>query len=261
MGLIENLSLKVRRGEGPFYRTIRNLIKGLLRSNLPLPGFMRPIYRLLYAMPFALRFVFQWALNYFYREPAFRSRCASVGKNLSLYALPDITGHTEIHIGNDVNLFGHMGVGSGRIFDNPRLIIGDRVDLGHRVFFTVNKEVIIEDDVNIADNVRIVDSDAHPRDAEARALDLPPPPDEIKPVRICKKAWLGQGCSIMKGVTVGEGAIIGVNSVVVTDIPPYALALGIPARVLVKDVRVATGGTTPAPSTEVAPLTPSKQAS
>ena len=260
MGFIEDLSLKVRRGESPFYRTIRGAIKGLLRSNLPLPGFMRPVYRGLYAFPFAVRFVFQWALNYFYREPAFRSRCKRVGRNLSLYALPDITGHTEIEIGDDVNLFGHMGVGSGRVFDHPRLVIGNRVDLGHRVFFTVNKEVIIEDDVNIADNVRIVDSDAHPRDAQARALDLPPPPDEIKPVRICSKAWLGQGCSIMKGVTVGEGAIIGVNSVVVTDIPPYALALGIPARVLVKDTRVGSGS--PAqPESSVAPLTPSSQAS
>ncbi len=259
MGILENLSLKIRRGETPFYRTVRAAIKGLLRSNLPVPGFLRPVYRGLYALPFAIRFVFQWALNYFYREPAFRSRCTRVGRNLSLYALPDVTGHTEIYIGDDVNLFGHLGVGSGRIFDHPKLIIGDRVDLGHNVFFTVNKEVVIEDDVNVADNVRIVDSDAHPRDAEARALDLPPPPEEIKPVRICRRAWLGQGCAIMKGVTIGEGAIIGVNSVVVTDIPPYALALGNPARVLVKDVRVGTGqGAQPA--TPVTPAVPSRQA-
>lgn len=259
MGLLESLSLKIRRGETPFYRTVRGAVKGLLRSNLPVPGFLRPVYRGLYALPFAIRFVFQWALNYFYREPAFRSRCTRVGRNLSLYALPDVTGHTEIYIGDDVNLFGHLGVGSGRIFDRPKLIIGDRVDLGHNVFFTVNKEVVIEDDVNVADNVRIVDSDAHPRDAEARALDLPPPPEEIKPVRICSKAWLGQGCAIMKGVTIGEGAIIGVNSVVVTDIPPYALALGNPARVLVKDVRVGTGqGAQPA--TPVTPVVPSRQA-
>ena len=260
MGFIENLSLKVRRGESPFYRAIRNAIKGLLHSNLPLPGFMRPVYRGLYALPFLFRFVFQWALNYFYREPAFRSRCTYVGRNLSLYALPDITGHAEIYLGDDVNLFGHMGVGSGRVFDHPRLTIGNRVDLGHNVFFTVNKEVIIEDDVNIADNVRIVDSDAHPRDPVARALDLPPPADEIKPVRICSKAWLGQGCAIMKGVTIGEGAIIGVNSVVVTDIPPFALALGNPARVLVKDVRASAGQTAPAGNV-VTPLAPAQQAS
>ncbi len=257
MGFIENLGLKVRRGESPFYRAVRGVIKGLLRSNLPVPSFLLPVYRGLYALPFAIRFVVQWALNYFYREPAFRSRCTRVGKNLSLYGMPDVTGHTEIYIGDDVNIFGHLGVGSGRIFDNPRLEIGDRVDLGHNVFFTVNKQVVIEDDVNIADNVRIVDSDAHPRDAEARALDLPPPPEEIKPVRICRRAWLGQGACIMKGVTIGEGAIIGVNSVVVTDIPPYALALGNPARVLVKDVRV-NSIPAPQPVSAAAPVETSK---
>ena len=40
----------------------------------------------------------------------------------------------------------------------------------------------------------------------------------------------------MKGVTIGEGAIIGVNSVVVNDIPPYCVAMGNPARVVVKNI-------------------------
>jgi acetyltransferase-like isoleucine patch superfamily enzyme len=37
-------------------------------------------------------------------------------------------------------------------------------------------------------------------------------------------------------VTVGEGAIIGVNSVVITDIPPYSVAIGNPARVVAKNL-------------------------
>jgi acetyltransferase-like isoleucine patch superfamily enzyme len=41
----------------------------------------------------------------------------------------------------------------------------------------------------------------------------------------------------MKGVTVGEGAIVGVNSVVVNDIPPYCVAMGNPARVVVKNIK------------------------
>jgi len=35
----------------------------------------------------------------------------------------------------------------------------------------------------------------------------------------------------MKGVTIGEGAVIGANSVVITDVPPYSLAIGNPAEV------------------------------
>ena len=53
-------------------------------------------------------------------------------------------------------------------------------------------------------------------------------------MRICRRAWIGQNAFILKGVTIGEGAIIGVNSVVVTDIPAYAVAMGNPARVVVK---------------------------
>jgi len=40
----------------------------------------------------------------------------------------------------------------------------------------------------------------------------------------------------LKGVTIGEGAIIGVNSVVVTDIPAYSVAMGNPARVVFKNI-------------------------
>ncbi|HZS55429.1 MAG TPA: acyltransferase [Bryobacteraceae bacterium] len=237
MSFFEQISLKVRRGEGPFYGGIRKVAKGLLHSNLPLPGFLRPVYRVLYHLHFLVLYAFRWALNYFYREPAFRSRCTKVGKNLHMWLMPDVTGHVEIYIGDNVNLFGHLGIMSGRIFENPKLIIKDGADLGHNVTISVNKEVVIEEEVNIASYVRILDSDAHPRDPEQRVAGLPPPPDEVKPVRICRYAWVGQGSYIMKGVTVGQGAVIGANSVVVTDVPAYSVVMGNPARVVVKDVR------------------------
>lgn len=241
MGLIDQFTLKVRRGEGPVYRAIRGATKSMLRSNLPVPGILRPFYRALYQLHFGVLYFFRWALNYFYREPAFRSRCTRVGRNLHLWLMPDVTGHARIYIGDDVNVFGHLGITSGRILDDPTLIIRDRTDIGHNVFIVVNREVIIEEEVNIASYVRIADSDAHPRDPEMRAQRLPPAPEEIKPVRICRRAWIGQGSYIMKGVTIGEGAIVGANSVVITDIPPFSVALGNPARVVVRDVRASSG--------------------
>jgi len=234
--MIDNVILKIKRGESPFYSGLRSFIKAVLTSNFPLPRFLYPPVRLIFDLQGQIAEFFRWAFSYFIREPLFRARCASVGKRFRLFRLPYVMSHAEIRIGDDVNFFGKVDIMSGRIFDNPRLIIQNRVDIGHNVGFVVNKEIVIEDDVNVASGVRFMDSDAHPKDTQDRIADLPPKPEEIKPVRICKNAWIGQNVFILKGVTVGEGAIIGVNSVVITDIPPYSVAIGNPARVVAKNL-------------------------
>ena len=55
---------------------------------------------------------------------------------------------------------------------------------------------------------------------------------EKAPIRICRGAWIGARAVIMKGVTVGEGAVVGTGSVVMRDVPPYTVVLGNPARVI-----------------------------
>ena len=234
--MLEKLILNIKRGDTPFYRFLRSIAKGLLGSTLPLPRFLNPLLRLGFNLQAAIAETVRWAFSYFIREPLFRGRCESVGKRFRLTRMPFVISHAKIYIGDDVNFFGKVDVVSGRMFDEPRLVLGNRVDIGHLVVFLVNKEIVIEDDVNVASGVRFMDSDAHPRDAADRIADLPPKPEEIKPVRICKNAWIGQNAFILKGVTVGEGAVIGVNSVVVTDVPPYSVVMGNPARVVMKNL-------------------------
>lgn len=53
-----------------------------------------------------------------------------------------------------------------------------------------------------------------------------------RPVRIGHDTWIGHAAIVMKGVTIGNGAIIAANSVVTKDVPPYAVAGGTPARLL-----------------------------
>ncbi|MBD5557746.1 MAG: acyltransferase [Desulfovibrio sp.] len=83
----------------------------------------------------------------------------------------------------------------------------------------------------IAPNCVIVDSDFHaPWPPEARATE--PGLERDAPVSIGDHAWLGMQCIVLKGVSIGEGAIVGAGSVVTRDIPPRTLAAGAPARVI-----------------------------
>jgi acetyltransferase-like isoleucine patch superfamily enzyme len=149
--------------------------------------------------------------------------------------MPFVDGHVQIHIGNNVELGGNISICSGRMFDEPHLIIGDRAGIGWNTRITVSREVVIEEDVWLPYDCSISDTDGHPREADRRIAMLPPDLKDVRPVRICKKAWIGNGTHIMKGVTIGEGAIIGARSVVISNIPPYALAMGNPAEVILKN--------------------------
>jgi maltose O-acetyltransferase len=68
----------------------------------------------------------------------------------------------------------------------------------------------------------------HPLDANLRALG----PDLAKPIRIGNRVWLGGGCIICPGVTIGDDTTIGAGSVVTKDIPNNVFAGGNPCRVL-----------------------------
>jgi acetyltransferase-like isoleucine patch superfamily enzyme len=235
--LIQGFVLKIRRGETPFFRTLHNAATAFRRSTLPLPRFVLHVLRDGFQLLRSAGVAGRWLVSYVYLVPLVRGRCASVGKHFRLWRMPFVMGHAEIRIGDDVNFFGKVDIASGRVFDRPRLTIGNRVDVGHLVLFVVNREIIIEDDVNIANGVRFMDTDAHPRDAIERVKDLPPHPEEIKPVRICRYSWIGHNAFILKGVTVGEGAIVGANSVVLADVPGYSVVIGNPAKVVIKNTR------------------------
>jgi acetyltransferase-like isoleucine patch superfamily enzyme len=56
-------------------------------------------------------------------------------------------------------------------------------------------------------------------------------------VYIGKNVWIGDKASIMPGVTIGEGCIVGANTVVTKDVPPYSVVVGSPAKI-VKTLKV-----------------------
>ena len=182
-------------------------------------------YRTLYTLHYAVKYGLMRLAAYLYFEPVTRGRCCAVGHRLQLWQLPRLSGGPQIYIGSNVNIYGKWSVESHDKSNGSALIIGDNVEIGHQVSFAVNGDVVIEDYVNIAGETTIGESSITTR------------VQENKSTRICARAWIGRGSVITKGVTIGEGAIIGSNSVVVHDVPAFSIAVGNPACVIVKDNR------------------------
>jgi acetyltransferase-like isoleucine patch superfamily enzyme len=233
---LDRLFTNIRRAETPLYQWLKRLAKGVLYPKVrQLPGFTKGPLRFLYEAHFGVIVFANLLCNTFYRHPLFQARCVSVGKNVSVDRLPFITGPVEIHIGNNVWIGGNVVISAGRVTECPRLILKDYAEVSWNVSIAVNKEVIIGEHARVSYDCRISDSDGHPREADLRAANEPMRERDIRPVHIGRHAWIGNGSHIMKGVTIGEGAVIGANSVVINDIPPYCLALGNPAEVFLRN--------------------------
>lgn len=145
------------------------------------------------------------------------TRCIKVG------------GHTLV--AGELLVFSHGGeisigewcyIGEGaRVWSAGSIDIGDRVLISH--------------------NVNIFDSLTHPlragqRHAQFRAIMQTGHPRSIdlgeRPVTVGNDVWIGANSCVLRGVTLGEGAIIGAGAVVTRDAPPFTLVAGNPARVI-----------------------------
>jgi acetyltransferase-like isoleucine patch superfamily enzyme len=226
--------LRIRRAETPFYAALKRLAKGFATFEIPGLVILAPVLRAISFLGSSAVAAGRRILVALYRAPLFRSRCVSVGKNLYLEQSPSVSGHARISIGDDVCISGDLVIVSSHVFDDPEVIIGKRVFIGHQVTIHASKRVTIEDGALISALCYIADSDDHPHDRDLRARGLPAPPDEIRPVHIGRDAWIGRGCFVLKGVTIGEGAIVGAGSVVRNDVPRFSIAVGNPARTVMR---------------------------
>jgi maltose O-acetyltransferase len=125
---------------------------------------------------------------------------------------------------------------SGRIFPDPELRIGNRAFIGSNCLFSVAKLIEIGDDVLIASGCSVSDYSGHPLDPDLRIAGGQVAPEDVRPVRIGNKAWLGRGAIVLPGVTIGEGAVIGAGAVVTKDVPPGSICVGNPGRLLSRTV-------------------------
>lgn len=117
-------------------------------------------------------------------------------------------------IGNDVNICSHC------LVEND-VTIGDRATIKSGV--QLWDGIVIEEDVFIGPNVTFT-NDKFPRSKIY--------PEQFLQTRIEKGASIGGGAVILPGITIGTGAMIGAGSVVTKSVPPYAIVVGSPARIV-----------------------------
>lgn len=115
--------------------------------------------------------------------------------------------------------------------------------------FICRSKIEIGKNVTIAWGSTIYDHDSHSLDYIERRKDIDDELKDIrtgnhfiqsknwnvvnsKPIKICDDAWIGMNCIILKGVTIGEGAIVGAGSVVTKDVPAWTVVGGNPAKVI-----------------------------
>lgn len=140
--------------------------------------------------------------------------------------------------------------GPVRIIGTGCITLGKRCRIGRECEFTTEEEgeIILEDNIRInrgttltsyaqvrIGTFAIIGEFTSIRDAN-HGTEMGTPmrlqPHTSAPITIGRDVWIGRGCCILPGVTIGDGAIIGANSVVTKDIPSHTLAAGAPATVL-----------------------------
>ena len=120
----------------------------------------------------------------------------------------------------NVNVGAKLSLGSGYMNHDCVIDCFDSISIGHHVV--------------ISERVVLRDSDNHSiQNAGNTASDNSP---KTAPIVIGDHVWMGMNVTVLKGVTIGEGAIVAAGSVVNKDVPPHCLVGGVPARVIKTDV-------------------------
>src|SRR5712691_1351550 len=223
----EDIVAAAREGRGVlrYARPARRALRGV---RLPV---IRPLLGVVYGVTQLALMTYHFGAKVLYREPLFRYRCARIGTRLHLEgAIPQIIGNGRIEIGDDVTIGAPCTWDLGfSVVPRAELIIGDRVSINYRNIMSVAKSVRIGDDTLIAGDVAIFDNISHPMSPAKRLARAPITADDAAPVVIGRNVWIGIGCIIMRGLTIGDNSVVAAGSVVTKSVPPNTLVAGNPA--------------------------------
>ena len=140
-------------------------------------------------------------------------------KNVEIQRYPH-----RVHIGDQAVI--KEGVRICACNERATVRIGKNTTVGFHTFIYASSQIEIGNDCLIAPFVYIVDSD---HEIE-RDLLINEQGNQTGPVTIGNDVWLGTGAKILRGVTIGQGAVIAAGAVVTSDVGPYEIFGGIPAK-------------------------------
>lgn len=115
------------------------------------------------------------------------------------------------------------------------LTVNGNLHIKHGTFLNARTSVICLNSIEIGENcaiswdVLIIDSDIHSLYEGSHTANEG---DSARPIKIGDRVWIGAGAKIMKGVHIGDGAVIAAGSVVTKDIDAHSLAAGVPAKII-----------------------------
>jgi acetyltransferase-like isoleucine patch superfamily enzyme len=131
--------------------------------------------------------------------------------------------------------------GTLEVYERGKLVIDDYTFFGNSRIYCANS-ILIGKGCWISDHVFIMDSNLHPTSAKRRFQDainfskgiFPDVYSNIAnaPIVIQNSVWIGANSVVLKGVTIGEGAIVGAGSVVTKDVAPWTIVGGNPAKLI-----------------------------
>jgi acetyltransferase-like isoleucine patch superfamily enzyme len=164
-------------------------------------------------------------LNQVMRRIFWRAVARSVGSALNINPGVGMRHRETFEIGDSV-FIGAQCFLQGR-FDG-HLRIGNHVWIGPQSYFDA-RDLTLEDYVGWGPGAKVLGSThtGQPMNLPIIQTDL-----EIRPVLVQKWADIGTNATLLPGVTVGEGSIVGAGAVVARDVPPYAVVAGVPAKVI-----------------------------
>ena len=152
-----------------------------------------------------------------------QGRRIKIGRHSSVGVMSYVTCET-IEIGEDARIREQVYVGGPQLPES-RFVLGSRTIVLQLAFINPTKPVIIGDDTGIGGHCLIFTHGVWLSGLDGY-------PVTYEPVTIGNSVWLPWRVSVMPGTTIGDGAVIGANSVVSGTIPPRSMAVGFPARVI-----------------------------